>query len=234
MDARQQAEVRARIETTPGLWRTRKLSPQEVWDAGKGELVTVPDHALTMLLGADHARHGERCENNRLFILKDRIIAAEPLHFDASALIRQGTVRPGERYSVFFNPFDADRLIVCDGALRYLGTAPLWDRIHRLHRGEASRRLAHIREDQSACLDHLARRGAGQTRRMLAMTEGNAALVAGRVPSADTRAAAILQAAEDAALLDGGASTADLFLPPPARRESLAIQDTPQSDLDLL
>lgn len=185
MDARQQADTRARIERTPGLWRTRKLSPQEVWDAGKGELVTVPDHALAMLLEADDARHGERCENNRLFILKDRTIDAEPLHYDASVLIRQGVVRPGERYSVYLNPFDAARLIVCDGALRYLGTVPLWDRIPRLDRGEASRRLVYIRQDQSTCLDNLARRGADQTRRMLGMRESNAALVAGRTPSAD-------------------------------------------------
>ena len=235
MDVPQRAAMRARIEATPGLWRTRKLAPQEVWDAGKGELVTVPDHALAMLLEADDARHGERCESNRLFILKDRTIDAEPLHFDASALIRQGLVRPGERYSVYLNPFDAARLIVCDGALRYLGTAPLWDRIPRLDRGEASRRLAHIRQDQSACLDHLARRGADQTRRMLGMREGNAALVAGRTPSTDARAAAILQAAEDAALLDGGTLAGGALLSLPERHTApLALEYDGQSDLDLL
>lgn len=234
MDARQQAEARARIERMPGLWRTRKLSPQEVWDAGKGELVTVPAHALVTLFGPDDARHGERCEANRLFVLKDRTLDAEPLHFNASELIRQGTVRPGERYSVFLNPFDAGRLLVCDGALRFLGTAPLWERIARLDRGEASRKLAYIREEQSACLDNLARRGAGETRRMLAMREGNAVLVAGRVPSEDTRAARILQAAEDAALLSGDAlpgGSLPLRLPSPL---ALPYPDETTSDLDLL
>ena len=234
MDPRQQAEVRARIERTPGLWRTRKRSPQEVWDAGKGELVTVPDHALAVLLGADHARHGERCEANRLFILKDRTLSPEPLHFDASPLIRQGGVRPGDRYSVFLNPFDAGRLIVCDGALRYLGTAALWERIARLDRGEANRRLAYIREDQSACLDNLARRGAGETRRMLAMRESNAALVAGRTPCEETRAAAILQAAEDAALLDGDALAGGAFPALPAPQVEPIFTDDATSDLDLL
>ncbi len=231
MDARQRAEFHARIEATPGLWRTRKLSPQEVWEAGRQELVTVPDHALLMLLNTDDARHGERCEANRLFILKDRTVAAEPLHFDASVLIRQGGVRTGERYSVFLNPFDAESLIVCDGALRYLGTAPLWDRVARLDRGEANRRLAYIREDQSACLNNLARRGAGQTRRMLAMQENNAALLTGRSSATDRRAAAILQAAEDAAMLD-----ADTFALPasPAPPLALPFAAEPSSDLDLL
>ncbi len=68
------------------------------------------------------------------------------------------------------------------------------------------------------------------------MRESNAALVAGRTPSQDARAAAILQAAEDAALLDGGALAGGPMLSlPDSRPDSPAlVDDTEQSDLDLL
>ena len=239
MDERQRAAVRALVESTPGLWRSRRMSPDEVWNAGKGELIVLPEHALPLLLEPGDARHGEQCESNRLFIVQDRFVSPEALHYDASALVRQGCVVPGERYSVFLNPFAPKRLVVCDSALRYLGTAHLWERIGRLDDVQAGERLAAARRAEAPALANLARRGAAQTRRMIQMHESNGGTLAGRtrqtprasiVETAETLETRILQAADDAAL---PSDCTRLSLPAP-HAEPLAKTAVRSSDLDLL
>jgi hypothetical protein len=235
MDQSQREAVHAHVLSKPGLWRSRKMSPQEVWDAGKGELVTVPEHALPMLLGPAAARRGERCERNKLFIIQDRSLNPEPLHYDANALIRQGCVIPGEYYTVFLNPFAPARLVVCDAALRYLGTAHFWDRVGRLDHVEAAKRIAHAKRDEAPSLENLSRRGGKQLRRMAKMRENNAAALSGRPQPV---AAAILQAADDAALLDGAPAQRPLLLPSPplnpSRARPLKTDKAAGNDLDLL
>lgn len=177
MTPEEQAAVHALVRATPGLWRERQLSPQEVMDAGRPELTRVPDHALPMLMGAEFARVNERCEDNGLFSIMDREIDPEPLGFDATALIRDGLVRRGARYSVFLNPFTPERLVVCDEQLRFLGVCPAWGRIERLDREAAQRRNGRIKAAEMPALNNLARRGAARTREMESMRGHNAAVM---------------------------------------------------------
>ena len=133
-----------------------------------------------MLMGDEEARHGERCENNLLFVLRDQFLSSESLHYDASALIKQGCVRFGEKYSVYLNPFAPQRLVVCDEKLRYLGTAHLQDRIPWLEKEAAAVQIAKAKRAEAPSLENLARRGAAQNRRMIEMRENNAAVVTGK------------------------------------------------------
>ncbi len=238
MTNQQREAVCALVESKQALWRTRKMSPQEVWDAGKGELVVVPDHALALLMGPSEARTDERCENNGLFIVKDKALDAEPMHYDASALIQQGCVERGGKYSVYLNPFAPQRLVVCDAALRYLGTAHLWDRIKRLDKGEAVRRIAHARQQEALPLENLSRRGAKQTRRMVEMRTNNAAVLTGRAPAAPLPPETVHQddeqARRDDEILFGNSSRRPRRVLPPNPNPPPKTQEAEGDDLDLL
>lgn len=121
----------AMIQADESLRRSRLMSPQEVFEQGKDELVRLPFSALPNLLGKEDGV--VKTVRQQLFHLEgkdtgERKFLAEV--YDRSgmpALIPNGT-----KCRVYLNPFAPDRLIVADEkSNQFLGECMPWDRVDR-------------------------------------------------------------------------------------------------------
>lgn len=111
-------------------WTQRhRLSPAEVWQRGRGDLIR-GDHALVAdLIGPDLAR--ERKVEGSYITFQDIEVSPSPLIYEARIRTPQGRERElirGERYGCLVNPYAPEDLIVLDARGAILGTA---ERVHR-------------------------------------------------------------------------------------------------------
>lgn len=124
LDPVQRAAVNAHLRATPSLWRTRLLSPAEVWSRRDAQnFARLTDDLVPLVLGPDCATP-RRVSDDFYLTLQDQQSDPEPLHYVARARTRTGPVwlEPGAEYLVFACPFRPDKVWVCDRAGRYLGT----------------------------------------------------------------------------------------------------------------
>jgi hypothetical protein len=176
--------IRALLDAQPHLKRNRYLSPREVWNARKHELVKLPDSMVGLLLGERHC-FTAKVTDEGYFRIKDRDLDSEPITYLARLGGSNGSLlNRGQEFLVFQNVFQPDRLIVHDktrdGKLGpYLGTAKLWGREDVLDTAAIHRRCGEVAEIESELLVPIARRGREITRAKIAMHEHNAAVLAG-------------------------------------------------------
>jgi hypothetical protein len=111
----------------PGCMRIRKLSPAEVWEQGRSELIYLKPEMVPMLLGPDLAMD-KSVGANGCFVMDQHELtggASAPLRFPAhgirNVLGQQVMLDTRKTYKVFVNPFDTGMLFVCDEGLRYIG-----------------------------------------------------------------------------------------------------------------
>ena len=111
----------------PGLMRVRKLSPGEVWRAGRKELVTLRPEHVPLLLGPDLAEVKSLDRHHCFVVQGQEFGGGDALRFPAArirnALGHDVVLDSRRQYKVFANPFDTSVLFVCDMDLRYIGTA---------------------------------------------------------------------------------------------------------------
>ena len=158
------------------LLRERRLSPHEVWQAGKGELIQLPDAAVAELIGDDFAR--EATVRDCQFEFQDQELAPEPLQYASRAVDAEGReleLPNGETYTLRLNPFDLDVAYVRDASGRDVG---LVRRALRVQRGDAEALQAAFKHQATRQKDLLApiRRAdatelAAETRRVKANNE---------------------------------------------------------------
>lgn len=181
----QRAIADALIQTTPGLWRERKLSPAEVWEAGRGELTVVSGSAIPVLLGPDAARRATVTDDHMLRVDDDEV-DPEPMWFDAA--LDNGRILEQRRpVLVYLNPYTPSGLQVCDESGRYLGTAPRIHRISKLDTEALARRYGQVRKIEGRILAPVAARGAEIARQRAKMHEHNAAVLSGHDSIEDQR-----------------------------------------------
>ena len=115
MPEAQRAAVTAFV-CQPGFSRIQRLSPQEVWEQGKRELVRLPRRSCVSIVDPEFAI--EKKVSDRLeFEFFDRTISPEPMSFIARAQDAQGRnieLKRGEVYLCFLNPLNPDYLQVCE------------------------------------------------------------------------------------------------------------------------
>ena len=110
----------------PGCMRIRKLSPTEVWEQGRSELIYLKPEHVPLLLGADLAMD-KSVATGGCFIIDQHDLTGgcEALRFPAhsirNVLGQQVMLDARKTYKVFVNPFDPAMLFVCDEGLRYIG-----------------------------------------------------------------------------------------------------------------
>lgn len=167
----------ALIQSTPGLWRTRKLAPLEVYEAGRGELTRVEGAMVPVLLGKEAALPVTVTVDHQL-VIQDVDIEADPMWFDAE--LTNGRLL-GQRQEVlaYLNPFLPQSLEICDLDGRWLGTAPRAARISKLDTEALQHRYGKVRRLEQKLLAPVAARGAALARERVAMHERNAALLSG-------------------------------------------------------
>lgn len=176
--------------------RTRKLSPQAVFNRGCGELVRLLPGVICELLGPDMAR--EEKVDAGAFRFADQELHPEPLTFEARVVDDQGRereLRDRETYLVFVNPFDLDQLFVADARGRSLGTARRDRRVARNDAAGVRRAWGRASQREEELLRPVRARHAALTRQRTKDATHNAQVLA-----AAGEDAADLRALADAAL----------------------------------
>lgn len=163
------------LQQTPELWRTRRLSPAEVWNARRGELTRVSGSAIPLLFGPEHAR-SERVEDDLTIEVKDAEIAPVPMIYDA-VLTNGRHLTRRQKLAVYLNPFAPDTLEICDEDLRWLGTAQRVQRLCTTDSDGAIARYNRIKRIAAEELAPVARFGGDITRRETARLANNAAVL---------------------------------------------------------
>lgn len=124
LDAKQRAAIPAMLEAGLLSAKPVRMTRQEVWHRGHGELERIPGWLVCTILGDDLAREARITSSE--FAIRDNEIGPgvyryEPLITTADG--RTEVLRDGETYQVFINPFALGTLFVRDARGRYLGEA---------------------------------------------------------------------------------------------------------------
>ncbi len=128
MDARQAEMFRALAAGNAELTRTRRLSPQEVYNARKCELVRLPEHLTPQIVGLEYA--SKRSPRRMVFEFRDREIEPNALlRYEAKAETPGGEsvqLYDGDDYLTFVNPFNPARMFVLKPDGGYIGFCKRW------------------------------------------------------------------------------------------------------------
>lgn len=123
------AETRALVTSAaaadPARWtRRHRMSPAEVWQSGRGEMIRPSLAMIIDMLGPDCAV--ERKVEGSYIAFQDREVSPSPLIYEARITTPDGQekeLRRGETYQCFAFPYDPSFLALCDGKGRCLGSA---------------------------------------------------------------------------------------------------------------
>lgn len=185
----QQDAVLAVIQQ-PGCMRIRRLSPAEVWQAGKRELVRLRPEAIPSLLGEDLAQE-KRLDRHHCFTVGGQEYGGAELRFPAArvknVLGQDIILDPRHTYQVFSTPFDTSKLYICDTDFRYLGTATRQHAVSRADLDAIHRAIGQSEHDRVALESPLRARHASEADDKAAMiAHNNEVLAAAMSAPADT------------------------------------------------
>ncbi len=129
------ATLRAAIGSNPAMVRESRLSPQEVWNRGQGELTRIPLSLYVEML-SDLKHFGREVKvRGALIKVQDKLVSPEPLHYLAELVSPEGRryqLGEGETVRCCLNPYAPEALVILDPAGRILGEAPLYQRVAHL------------------------------------------------------------------------------------------------------
>ena len=115
------------LKLDESLTRRRRMSPAEVFDEHRRNLIKLPIEAVPDLLARDLAK--ERTVQRGMIIFEDADLGPGKHRFLAQLRDPSGFTRPltnGDAYTTLVNPFDPERMFISDKDGRYLGTLERW------------------------------------------------------------------------------------------------------------
>lgn len=149
----------------------RRLSPREVFDAGRAKLVRLrPEQSARLLVGTCGREVTVR--HNHLVEFEDRAISPSPLRYLAA------TLAPGDKYRAVVNPFSPEVCHLFDARDRWHGTLRSWGPVSRIDAEALKERISAASQIANTLLQPLARAGAEITRRRAEDLEHNAQVIA--------------------------------------------------------
>jgi len=157
----------ARAAEQPGNARVRKLSPQEVWDAGRARLVRLPPTIVPRILGPGLGVE-RRVGRNALVEFQDRAIGPGIHRYLAVCLTPAGDqvrLAAGDNIMTWVNPFDPQYLHVCrpvddQGHKGYIGICKRWDAVCRADTEAVHRMMGAAAHQEKEMLAGVNARGA--------------------------------------------------------------------------
>ncbi|MFH0907165.1 MAG: hypothetical protein V1929_00180 [bacterium] len=170
--------------------RQRKLSPHEVFQRGRGELIRLPPYLVTEILGEDLARE-RRLGADLVFEFEDRDIGPGVQRFLGVVEAPDGRrlkLRPEEMYLTYCNPFASDVIIVCSatkGRGDVLGVAQRWRSESRADIDALHKLMGYAEKLEKELLLPVARAGSAKAREKIEMHRHNAAVLGGGPMSPD-------------------------------------------------
>lgn len=150
----QRASVMALIER-PGYTRCRKLSPLEVWNMGRRNLVRIPWHVVPSILTRELS-DDRKVGRDGLFTFEDRELGPDVHRYLARARNTEGRdvlLDRNETYLTFVNPFDPRGMIVCDAREAFIGVAPRLDLARRCDPEEIARSMGRAAHEEALRLE---------------------------------------------------------------------------------
>lgn len=113
--------MRRVIESTPSLFRARRMSPEEAWLAREGEVKPLGDWAMPILLGENLARV---CKVSPKLMMEFKDESTMRKH-TVYALIDGCPLPRGQEYLVWINPCDCSKAYIAELQGQYIGVAPV-------------------------------------------------------------------------------------------------------------
>lgn len=176
----QQAIVRRLLDSASpnsaraeALCRARKLSPMEVFSAGRSELTPVPRVLYPDLMPEVEAR--EVRVDSGLLEFNDREISPDPLRY--KAVVKGQKLPNGQKFLGYVNPFDASAIVLCRADGSVVGECPIWDAPCRNDVDAIQKKLGEAKQWESQALQNLGIRNIERTAARAAMHAHNAALL---------------------------------------------------------
>lgn len=114
-------------KANPAMVRTARLSPAEVWERGKGELVRIPLTVYVDMLGWVKDLTREVRVRGQGITIQDKWVSSDPMFFSNELYTPTGRrlmLGEGERVRVVFNPYCTEALVVLDERGGILGEVP--------------------------------------------------------------------------------------------------------------
>ena len=152
------------------LTRVRRMSPMEVWMAGRGQLTRLRAEHVALMLYRDCAV--ERTVAGGEITLRDSDIGSDEFRFDASSY------RDGEKYQVVCNSFDPDRAYLFDARRRFVGAIPRRIRVSRADDEAVRREMGHVNKVLAERLAPVAALGREIAQQRIADARHNAEVLA--------------------------------------------------------
>ncbi len=108
---------------TPGHVRTWKLSPADVARQCARELTKLPDHMIPLLIPVQWARPAT-VKSDRTVAITDQLLGPEAFTYVCRIEGPDGAhvLKPGLKVLCYLNPFNPERLVICQEDGSYLGT----------------------------------------------------------------------------------------------------------------
>ena len=108
---------------TPGHVRPYRLSPADVARQCAGELTKLPDHVIPLLVPRQWARPAT-VKSDRTIGIKDQLLGPEAFTYVCRFENGAGftMLSPGTKVLCYLNPFNAERLVICQEDGAFLGT----------------------------------------------------------------------------------------------------------------
>jgi len=186
-----QAIIAAASKADPANWtRRRKLSPLEVWNAGRNDLRRAPAPLICDILGKDLGR--EVTVKGSYIRFRDQDIAPDEMIYQARAIHLNGAqreLRDGEKFFAFANPFSPDTLFLLDAHDRYLGHCQLETRITATDRQALIVAAGHKAHRNAEILQPLRNRHAETVQDSQDMREHNRRVVTGEAVTEEEKSA---------------------------------------------
>ena len=162
----------------PAQWTQRhRMSPAEVWQGGRGDLIRAGHALIADLLGPDCAI--ERKVEGSYIEFQDAEVSPTKLVYEARVSTPDGQsreLRRGEKYSCFANPYDTGTLLICDAKGRCLGTARQVRRISMADRETTTQQWGHNEMRRAEILEPVRARHAVEEAETIALRRHNAEL----------------------------------------------------------
>lgn len=169
----------------------RKMSPREVFDAGRRHLVRLrPEQTARLLL--DQSRDREGAGTREVIVGSDHLIEFEDQNISPSPLrYLAHHWSPGDKFTIVVNPMSPQTAHLFDARGRWIGVVDAWQTVSPLDIEGLHRQMGRAAKIENQLLAPLATRGAEITRQRLADAEHNAAVLNTRTPiTPDEKAAA--------------------------------------------
>jgi hypothetical protein len=150
----------------------RKMSPREVFDSGRRNLVRLRPEQTALLL-RDVSGREVPVGPDHLLTFEDDDISPAPLHYMAHHFA------PGDKFRVVVNPMSPNTAYLFDARGAWIGVVTAWQTIRRDDVAGLHRQLGEARKIESELLAPLAATGSRLTRQRIEDAQHNAEIIKG-------------------------------------------------------